>query len=315
MSKPLVPTLFDVSDEEGWKFHLNEQGYIVIKDILTVEQHAQGLELFKKDMQTVSPKYDGTSTTMNIDHLPLMFGKGMAVFNGFGQSDFMWSLRTNTKIQDIFKRVYEVEDLVTSLDGFSMFVSKAQKSKSWLHIDQNPKTKLYSIQGAYNYFPVKSCRDAGFVVVPKSHTEFTPTVSHSNNWIVCEDQKAQQEKSRKLLIPENCLVLWNSKTIHANEGMINGTTELNRLTCYVTFLPKSLRTEKMRKARVEAYLNGKTTSHWSNLCQLKRYPFGFKTRYENRGFNQIKPTLIYNSRETEETNPTKGIPVNRFNLL
>ena len=94
----------------------------------------------------------------------MMFGKGMAVFNGFGQSNFMWSLRTNPHIYKIFQEVHQTEDLVVSLDGFSVYLSDKQKSKSWLHIDQNPTNELFSIQGAYNFMPVGE-KDAGFVVL------------------------------------------------------------------------------------------------------------------------------------------------------
>ena len=240
-----------------------------------------------------------------------MYGKGMLVFNGFGQSDAMWNLRTNKTILSVFKKIYDCEELVTSLDGFSAFVSHEQKSKSWLHVDQNPKNSIYSIQGAYNFIPVKNDSDAGFVVVPKSHIEYTPTVKHKKDWIVCDPQPI--EKSVKLLIPPNCLILWNSKTIHANEGMKKQHRGLNRLTCYITYLPKERRTEEIRKQRINAYLTANTTSHWANKCELKRYPFGFKSRYESRGFGKIKPLL-----EDEETTDgilKKKIPLERYNLI
>ena len=69
---------------------------------------------------------------------------------------------------------------------------------------------------------------------------------------------------------------------------------INRFTPYITFLPKSLRTEKVKVARIQAYKDGKTTSHWSNKCELKTYPYGFKKLYESRGFNTLTPTLSEN---------------------
>lgn len=62
----------------------------------------------------------------------------MAVFNGFGQSDFMWYLREKEVIRSIFKQIHNTDELVTSMDGFSVYVSGDQKTKSWLHMDQNP---------------------------------------------------------------------------------------------------------------------------------------------------------------------------------
>ena len=36
--------------------------------------------------------------------------------------------------------------------------------------------------------------------------------------------------------------------------------EFNRLTAYITFLPKELRSEKILRKRIEAYKNSDTTS-------------------------------------------------------
>ena len=315
MSQPFTPTLFDISDQENWMEYLEKEGYVVIKNVLSSEEREQGLSLFKKDMATVSPRFDfDDSSTWSIETCPLMFGKGMAVFNGFGQSDFMWHLRLNPKIQNIFKQIYSTNDLVTSLDGFSMFISKAQKSKPWLHIDQNPKNDMYSIQGAYNYFPVNEKTDAGFVLVPGSHKNYKPEVKGKADWHVCNPQPISE--SRKLIIPENCMVLWNSKTIHANEGMSKSGVELNRLTCYITYQPKHLRPENIKLKRQNAYVNGCATSHYANRCELKRYPFGFKTRYESRGFSTITPTLnLSDSAILTTDEKIAAIPSERLLLL
>lgn len=316
MSQSLTPTLFKPEEIDSWKKYLEEHGYVVIKNVLSSEEREYGLSLFKQDLATVSSRFDfDDTTTWSIDTCPLMFGKGMAVFNGFGQSDFMWHLRTNTKIQSIFKTIYSTDELVSSLDGFSMFITKAQKSKPWLHIDQNPANSIYSIQGAYNYFPVKDHSDAGFVLVPKSHKTYKPTVPGNKDWFVCPEQPIFE--SRKLIIPENCLVLWNSKTIHANEGMSKNSVELNRLTCYVTYQPKHLRKESIYKKRVMAYINGCATSHFANKCELKRYPFGFKTRYESRGFNKIEPKLNFElaNNESDFNKLSDAIPTERLALL
>ena len=56
---------------------------------------------------------------------------------------------------------------------------KKQKSKSWLHIDQNPNNNIYSIQGSYNFMPVNN-DDAGFICIPKSHITFSPKIKHKN---------------------------------------------------------------------------------------------------------------------------------------
>ena len=311
-SNVFTPPTFTKDQIEEWSKYLDEEGFVVIREMMSPEELEVGLDLFKKDMTQISPEFSFENLEkQNITTTPCIFSKGMMVFNGIGQSDSMWYLRTNKKIQSIFKTIYKTDSLVTSLDGASVFVSGEQKSQSWLHIDQNPKNKIYSIQGAFNYLPVKSKVDAGFVVVPGSHKTYTPKVSHSKDWIVCEDQPV--DKSLKLLIPENCLTLWNSKTIHANEGMEKSQRGLNRITCYVTFLPKSLRKEETRRQRINAYFRSGTTSHWANKCELKQYPYGFKSRYESRGFGKIIPS--YHEELTDSGTIKQKIPADRLELL
>ena len=69
-----------------------------------------------------------------------------------------------------------------SYDGFSVFVSRKQQSKFWLHIDQHPQDKLYSVQGAYNFLPVGEA-DAGLLVVPKSHKTYTDAPAKAKQFI------------------------------------------------------------------------------------------------------------------------------------
>ena len=299
----ITPIIYDISEKEYWIDHLDKEGYVVIKDILNDEKYDESLNLFKKDWNQVSPNFDfENKKTWNIKNTPMMFGKGMAVFNGFGQSDFMWSLRTNEKIKNIFTSIHNTNNLVVSLDGFSVFVSGKQKSESWLHVDQNPKNSIYCIQGSYNFFPVKE-DSAGFIVVPKSHKEYIPNVNHNKNWIMCEDEE-YIDKSKKLLIPKNCLTLWNSKCIHANQGMKKRGEHFDRLTAYISYLPKNLRSEDILEKKIKAYIENKTTSHWSNKCEIKKYPWGFQKNYEKKGFGHIKSKIENNE-----------IPIERYNLL
>lgn len=304
MTEILSPKIFTIHDTISWKDYLDSEGFVVIYDILDKETKQSYETQFKTDWNSISPNFDfENKDTWTIENTPMMFGKGCAVFKGMGNSNFMWNLRLDKNIQKIFKDLHSTSELVSSMDGCSVFVSKKQKSKSWLHIDQNSENPVYSIQGAYNFYPVGK-EDAGFVVVPGSHRTFRPD-STKKDWLVV-DQDKYISLAKKLIIPENCMVLWNSRVIHANMGI--GRTKkvqsFNRLTAYIAFLPKSLRSETIRKKKIEAYKNSHTTSHWANQCHIKRYPWGFGSRFESRGFNHLKAHLIDDK-----------IPLDRLNLL
>ena len=296
MYKTLTPPTFLISDTEDWKRYLDEQGFVVIRDLLSLKDQIKFWNFFREDLLFVSPYFKfNDPRSWIIKNYPGIFGKGMCVFNGMGQSYFSWFLRTHPNIKSIYSSIYDTDDLITSMDGFSLFVSNKQQSKSWNHIDQNPRNPIYSIQGSYNYYPVTP-KDAGFVVAPKSHKEFNMNVEHKRNWIRLDKDSPWNEKVVKLCIPRNSFVLWNSRTIHANGGpdkkiLINS---INRLTNYITLLPRKYSSEENRQKRIQAYLDGNTCSHWANKCEIKRYPWGFKTRHEKKKLRTLKPLLIDN---------------------
>ena len=166
-----------------------------------------------------------------------------------------------------------------SYDGFSVFVSRKQQSKFWLHIDQHPQDKLYSVQGAYNFLPVGEA-DAGLLVVPKSHKTYTDAPAKAKQFILIDPKDEHASRAIKLIIPENCFVLWNSKTIHANTGMGKPKNlEINRLTSYICYFPKSLRSEEVLQQRLAGYKNGDNCGHYAIKHNVKQHPFQSKKYY------------------------------------
>lgn len=302
----IKPELFEIENESEWKDYLEQEGYVVLKNILSKERKEEYFKLFVKDWNYVSPNFDfHNKSTWTIDNSPMMWNKGMIYSSGLGQSDFQWALRTDERIISIWEKVHETKNLVVSYDGFSVFLSKKQKPKIWLHVDQNHKDKIYSIQGAYNFLPVTD-ESAGFIVVPKSHKTYNIDIDKKKQFIPIELDNEHVKKAVKLLIPENCFVLWNSKTIHANIGMSNKIKDnLNRLTSYITYFPKANRSEEILKKRIEGYKNGDNCGHFAIRHNIKKHPYGLKSRYEAREFNNIIPYL------DEEGN----IPQERLKLI
>ena len=296
----LTPTTFQLSDFQNWNEYLQQEGYVVIQNILPESEKKEAFNLFKKDWNTISPNFNfEDNSTFAIENTPMMFSKGMAVYNGFGQSDFMWYLRGRENIQETFRKIHNCQELVTSMDGFSVYVSGNQKSKSWLHIDQNPNNPIKCYQAAYNLLPVTE-DSAGFVVVPKSHITFKPQINHRRDWIMLKSTDTVDDCPVKLLIPENCFTIWNSRTIHCNRGMQEKKKkELNRVTAFITMLPKSIRSQEALEEKKKAYLEGASSTHWANKCILVKYPYGFKKRYLERGFGNITPKLVNGEIPTE----------------
>lgn len=286
----LPPPLYDIDDTD-WMEHLETEGYVVIKDIVDDATAADVVDTFKREFTTVSPRFDWDDTTTWIPaNSPMVWSKSSVVFNGFGQSETMWKIRLNPKVQQPFKMAYDTDKLATAFDGLSLFLCNKQKSAKWLHQDQRSNDDRFSIQGAVNFKPVTE-RDAGFVVVPKSHKTHVPPPS-TTDWLMLDESDPHYSEACKLLIPANCMVLWNSKTIHANTHMTKKGMEMNRLTAYITYVPKIRQTKEIVEARKMGYLKGDTTSHWADRHEVKKIPSRLKHRYLKRGFVDLQPKLV-----------------------
>ena len=289
----LKPALFSLADSANWSAHLEREGYVVIENIVSDEVNQKALVQFKHDWKTVTPNFDWEDTsTWTSANSPMVWGKSSAMFNGFGQSGFVWLLRTQPAIHEAFSKIYNTQELAVALDGFSVFISPKQKSKVWLHQDQRASDRRLSVQGAVNLKPVGE-HDAGFVCVPKSHITHTPAESKTD-WVMLDKNDAHYQLAVKLLIPKNCLVLWHSKTIHANTGMYSRHPEklhLNRLTAYIAFVPKSRQTKEIVQKRVQGYRDGVACSHWADRFEIKKIPFWIRKGYLERGFGYIRPLL------------------------
>ena len=91
------------------------------------------------------------------------------------------------------------------------------------------------------------------------------------DWYVLKNEDLEILKEPvKIVIHDNCFTLWDSKLVYANTFTTKKKLDnINRVTAYITFLPKELRSKEIKKERKEAYKNSKTTSHWANKCEIK----------------------------------------------
>ena len=305
--KVLKPATFTINQLVLWKEHLEKYGFVVLEEIISENNAEKAINMFKKEFNSVSPSFDWEDKkTWICKNAPIVWNKGSVVFNGFGQSNTIWFLRLHTLVKNAFAEVYDTTELATSFDGLALNVSESQKSTSWLHQDQRESDKRKSIQGILNLLPC-NVKDAGFICVPKSHTEYSAP-DQNTDWVMLPKDSEYQTKAVKLITPARSLILFNSKLIHANQGMSKKhpkKVHLNRLSAYITFVPKSRQSEEVRKQRISGYLNKHTTSHWADRHEPKKIPFHIQSKFKNSGFNDLEPLL----------NENKDIPEDRLDII
>lgn len=290
----LSPTMFDAQDSPAWLRELEEQGFCVIADVLDTDTREAVWKTFASEWTTVSPCFDWHDRDTWVHaNCPMMWNKGMTYASGLAHSDAHWTLRTHPTVRSVWTAIHGTPDLVTSYDGGSLFFDPSQKPTSWLHTDQHQSDDTLSIQGAYNLLPTNEL-SAGFVIVPGSHLthrHLEPPRAGSNFRQIPDDDP-HRTSAVKLLIPANTLVLWNSKTVHCNTGMHTSLgRDFNRLTFYLCYFPKALRSDTVLEARLIGYRRGDNCGHIATRHDVKRHPFGQKARYEGRGFARLTPAL------------------------
>ena len=301
----IQPPTFNIGDD--WIEHLDTEGYVVLKNAVSAPLAEQAKRMFLEELHTISPGFDPEDpTTWTSANTPIVWGKGSATFKGMAQTDSNWLLRTESKARMAFAMAYKLmpDQLATSFDGFSLFVDKKQQSKPWPHQDQRSSDQKRSIQGILNLLPCGEL-DAGFVCVPKSHVEYIAP-DQKTDWVLLPEDSPYQQKLVKLIVPERSLILFHSKLIHANTGMSKkhpAGQSLNRISAYLTFVPKDRQTEEARRKRLAGYHTGNSTSHWADRYEEKKLPFHIAARFKN--YNQLKP------RQEEDGT----IPENRLALI
>jgi len=293
-----VPTIvprFDLDDAEGLKY-LEDNGYVVFKDIATNEELKKGIELAWDFIESVTPGVKRSDPeTYETSKWPDPFGKGIVCGDGAGQSNFMWFVRGLSKVQRVYQKIWSTDEVITSFDGFCIHRPWEYRSEwrtkegSWYHLDQNglAKPNKICVQGFLNFY-ASGETDGGLVVVPKSHTVFNKIFENRPKWkdrgdfvplygersVWDSEVKAAKLSAIKVCAQPGDFVLWDSRVIHCNAPATttrplpsDGTIlEPRRIVAYVCMTPKSRVKHRVISERIEAYKQGQTTSHWPEDC-------------------------------------------------
>ena len=242
------------------KADLETDGYCIVPKILKEEQIQEYLQDFKTWQQTI-PNHD----TFHEKYDP----NGIYKFHRAGHTRHGWKVRTNKNIQDIFKHLWNTEELVVSFDG-CCYISKdsKKKNKNWTHTDQAPNdSTLKCYQGFVSFTDNKEKTFVAWKGTHKLHEEYFKEkgINDNKNWhfIDLDYLERHKEKRMALDIPAGSLVIWDSRTFHQNQ--MGEKNDEERYIQYVSYLPKDGKknTPAMQKKRLKYLEEQRTTSHWA----------------------------------------------------
>ena len=255
------------------KHKLNENGYVIIKDILTPDEIERYKNEFHKWKNSI---HDLDEIHKKID--PHHIYK----YHQVGHQRHAWLIRTNKKIQNVFKNLWGVNDLVVSFDG-CCYMPQYLKNKDnyWTHTDQSGKKKGVHCYQAF--VSLTKNKEKTLVVYKGSHKLHENyfkemKIDTNKDWnVINEDYIDKIKDTKKILkVPAGSLVIWDSRTFHQNQYGNKNTEE--RIVQYVSYLPKNDRqnTPSMKNKRQKYFDEKRTTSHWAypihvNSLQPRNY--------------------------------------------
>jgi hypothetical protein len=202
-----------------------------------------------------------------------------------GHAQFVWNLRQNQHIVNIFSKIYNVkpDELLVSFDGFSLHLPPEKTGYGFsdgyvgLHCDQSfTRNELDTIQSWVNLYDTYQ-GDATLVFLEgsnKFHKEFGDifNITNKNDWYVLNNSeidfyKSNGCKEKRVMCPKGSLVMWDSRTIHAGIGACIDRKKPNiRCTVYLCYQPRNLCSDKNLERKKKAFEEMRMTSH--NPCKI-----------------------------------------------
>ena len=113
MSKSMTKSM--TKSIETIKRELEENGYCVVPNVYNSEE----IEEYKSEF------FKWYKNTENVEQLhTIIHGNGIFKYFEIGHQRFAWLARTNSKILDLFKGLWNTDELVTAFDGCCYYASE-----------------------------------------------------------------------------------------------------------------------------------------------------------------------------------------------
>uniref|UniRef100_A0A6A7G2X7 Phytanoyl-CoA dioxygenase n=1 Tax=Hirondellea gigas TaxID=1518452 RepID=A0A6A7G2X7_9CRUS len=246
LSVPSGPeSRFSLCESSAALRHLEEHGFVVFSSIISCEEIKTAKDLFWDWMEALNgniSRFD--HSTWKSEGWPGRLNNGIIYQNGIGQSDYLWYLRTRPNVKEVFRHVWETNDLITSFDGCCSFRPwKTDPSwrtyGGWYHFDQSAQKKgKHCVQGILSLTDA-TAETGGLVILKDSFSKFDYLSKRFSAKF--KKRKAQDFistpkydeilTSQPLLVTCKAgdLILWDSRTIHCNSPALSLPATLDQI--------------------------------------------------------------------------------------
>lgn len=240
---------------------LEDNGYTVVPNVYNQKEIEEYWKEFNKWKNSIQ----------NLDYYHSIIDyHGIFKYFQVSHQRFAWLARTNPKILNIFKKIWETNELVCSFDGCCYYPTEIDEEPSyWIHTDQSPQKK--GVWCYQSFLSLTNNSERTFVLFKgthKYHEDYfnTMNINNTSDWNIIEESYLDtyhKDKLEILDVSAGDLVIWDSRLFHQNTC---GTPTCNeeRLVQYLCYLPKnSLGNNTLQQNLRNQYFNElRTTNHW-----------------------------------------------------
>lgn len=257
---------------------LKEDGYVIIPNVLSIDEVNEAKQLFYKWKNSI-PNIDKLHSQINPHNI--------FKFHEVGHQEFAWYIRTKSQIINIFKKIWQTDELVVSFDGACYMPQNfSKKDNIWTHTDQAPNS--IGLKCYQSFLSLTDNCERTLIVYEKSHLLHEQyfkerNISHSKNWHLIDHSYLETIKNDKKILKINAgdLVLWDSRIFHQNQ--YGKALSEERIVQYICYLPKNhaSNTVSQQKKRHKYFCERRTTSHWTypiSVNGLQPQTYGDKSK-------------------------------------
>jgi hypothetical protein len=186
-----------------------------------------------------------------------------------GHQRFAWLARTNYKIINIFKKLWNTNDLVTSFDGCCFYPSYYNKEDTyWIHSDQSSRKK--GLKCFQSFISLTNNKERTLMLYKGSHLLHedyfkTMNIDEPRDWNIIYEFYLDNINNELIKIETKAgdLVIWDSRTFHQNTCGSYSCKE-ERLVQYLCYLPRfdENNDDNQNELRKKYFEKLRTTSHW-----------------------------------------------------
>nr|XP_031858563.1 uncharacterized protein CI109_006086 [Kwoniella shandongensis]KAA5525635.1 hypothetical protein CI109_006086 [Kwoniella shandongensis] len=261
---------------------IDEKGYTVIPGVIAAEKAKEYEDRAYKWLESFGKGFKkDDKETWKVENLPTFSKGGLFNRHGVAHEQWVWDIRSEPALIDVFSKVWGTDELLVSYDGVNVSLpfldlDKHFKDRAapWPHVDQSPnRTFKHCIQGIVNLAP-NGPDDGGLMVLENStplyneffeaHADQRPAEGWSwrdGHSFSDEDLKWYEAKGckwKKVEAGPGDVILWDSRTVHYGAA---ARGQRPRVATYVCYKPaKNIRPEKLEE-RKQALADYSGTSH------------------------------------------------------